>query len=106
MPLQRRTTMPANLIRDLLRGGALSIALIASGATTALADPPGYYFQDSWQPKEQELQVPPPARANANKPTAAAKVDNNPCSSSGSSHSAGRQYPAPLRGVAPSGVPD
>jgi len=81
--------MPANLIRDLLRGGALAMALIASGATTALADPPGYYFQDSWQPKQQELQATPPARADGNKPTAAAKVDNSPCSSS-SSRSAGR----------------
>src|SRR5260221_13645869 len=99
MPLQRRTTMPANLIRDLLRGGALAIALIASGATTALADPPGYYFQDSWQPKEQKLQVPPPARANANKPTAAAKGDNNHCSSSGNSHSAGRKFRATCSGM-------
>lgn len=31
----------------LVRVAALSLALVAGGAATALADPPGYYFQDS-----------------------------------------------------------
>ena len=30
----------------LVRVAALSLALVAGGAATALADPPGYYFQD------------------------------------------------------------
>ena len=90
--------MPANLIRNLLRRAALAIALTAAGAMTALADPPGYYFQDSWQPKQQELQAIPPAAtsaapnnsgaADANKAAAAAKVDNSPCSCGSSGHSA------------------
>jgi hypothetical protein len=30
-----------------MRAAALSLVLVAGGAATALADPPGYYFQDS-----------------------------------------------------------
>jgi hypothetical protein len=92
--------MPANPIRDLLCRAALAIALTAAGAMTALADPPGYYFQDSWQPKQEELQATSPAvtstapnnsgSADANKAAAAAKVDNSPCSCSSSGHSAGK----------------
>jgi hypothetical protein len=50
--------MPAKLA-GALRAVTLAIALTLPGAATALADPPGYYFQDSVQPAPQLLAAPP-----------------------------------------------
>jgi hypothetical protein len=51
--------MRTNPLHHLLRAAALSAALIAGGAATALADAPGSYFQDEWQA------APPAAQASA-----------------------------------------
>lgn len=71
--------MATNPIRDLLRSAALAAAVIAAGTATALADPPGYYFQESPPPTYQARQAAPPARDAAapgrrDMPMAAAQV--------------------------------
>lgn len=50
--MQKETRkMTSNLqIGKLRRAAGLSIALVACGAPAALADPPGYYFQELAQP--------------------------------------------------------
>ena len=56
--------MRTNSLHHLLRAVALSAALIAGGAATALADVPGYDFPNEWQPRHALMQVqaaPPPA---------------------------------------------
>lgn len=51
--------MTTNLFDNALRTAALSLALIGAGSATALADPPGYYFQDEWRPRHVEAQAAP-----------------------------------------------
>lgn len=78
--------MTTSLLSNALRNAALALALIAAGSATALADPPGYYFQDEWQPKQQ-VQAAPVSReaamqnscriADVGKPTAAIKLEGN-----------------------------
>ena len=56
--------MTSNLqVGILLRAAMLSIAPLAFAASTALADPPGYYFQDSMQPAVSRLEAKPPVAA-------------------------------------------
>jgi hypothetical protein len=43
----------------LLRAAMLSIAPLALAASTALADPPGSYFPDSWRPVPPQLVAKP-----------------------------------------------
>ena len=61
--------MRTNPLSHLLRAAALSAALIAGGAATALADVPGYDFPNEWQPRHAPMQVQaaPPALAGAAK---------------------------------------
>jgi hypothetical protein len=76
--------MTTNLFSNALRTATLSLALIAAGSATALADPPGYYFQDEWQPRHVEVQAAPSSRevamqnncdtAGVGKPMAANKL--------------------------------
>jgi hypothetical protein len=61
--LQEENDMRTDL--TMLRALALSVSLLASGATTALADSPGYYFQDPWNQTYQNFQATPPVRAFA-----------------------------------------
>ena len=49
--------MRTNPLHHLLRAAALSAALIAGGAATALADVPGYDFPDEWQPRHAPMQM-------------------------------------------------
>jgi len=44
-------------IGKLRRAAWLSMALLAGGAQTALADPPGYYFQEFAQPGPMQPQM-------------------------------------------------
>jgi hypothetical protein len=56
--------MRTTSLHHLLRAAALSVALVAGGAATALADVPGYDFPNEWQPRHAPMQVqaaPPPA---------------------------------------------
>jgi len=53
--------MRPNPFHHLLRMAALSAALIAGGAATALADVPGYDFPDEWRAKPAPMQVQAPA---------------------------------------------
>jgi len=57
--------MRTDPLAHLLRVAALSAALIAGGAATALADVPGSYFPDEWRPKPVRMQAPPAAPAGA-----------------------------------------
>jgi hypothetical protein len=49
--------MRTNPLSHFLRMAALSAALLAGGAATALADVPGSYFPDEWRPKPVPMQV-------------------------------------------------
>jgi hypothetical protein len=49
--------MRTNPLHHLLRAAALSAALIAGGAATALADVPGYDFPNEWQPRHAPMQM-------------------------------------------------
>lgn len=53
--------MRTNSLHHLLRAAALSAVLIVGGATTALADVPGYDFPDEWQPRHAPMQMQMPA---------------------------------------------
>jgi len=55
--------MRSNSLHHLLRMTALTAALLAGGAATALADVPGSYFPDEWQPRHapMHVQAAPPA---------------------------------------------
>jgi hypothetical protein len=56
--------MTSNLqVGTLLRAAVLSLAPLAFAASTALADPPGYYFQDSMQPVPPRSAATPPVAA-------------------------------------------
>ena len=55
--------MRTNPLHHLLRAAALSAALAAGGAATALADVPGSYFPDEWRPKPVQMVAPPTALA-------------------------------------------
>jgi hypothetical protein len=44
-------------ISVLLRAASFSLALVVPAVPVALADPPGYYFQDAAQPKPRQLQA-------------------------------------------------
>jgi hypothetical protein len=57
--------MRTNPLNHLLRTAALSAALIACGAATALADVPGSYFPDEWRPKPVLMQAAQAAAQNS-----------------------------------------
>ena len=57
--------MRTDSLHHLLRAAALSAALIAGGAATALADVPGSYFPDEWRPKPVQMQTASSAVAGA-----------------------------------------
>ena len=63
--------MRTNPLSHLLRMAVLSAALLAGGAATALADVPGSYFPDEWQPRHA------PIEAQAAAPAAMAAKPNN-----------------------------
>jgi hypothetical protein len=102
--VQRNRAMRTNPLSHLLRAAALSAALVASGAATALADVPGYDFPNEWQPRHAPMQVQaaPPAlaampsnctTADAATPALAARVgrmaSNHPAPDAASARSGG-----------------